>query len=155
MYRATQPGTLLVAVLSSCLASVVVAGFCVGWHPVVLAVSAVLLLVLGLFRSLTIEIDRRELRCFFGDGIIRRRFALSDIASVTPVRNKWYYGWGIRLTPSGWMFNVSGLDAVELTFRSGKRFRIGTDKPQEVVEAFQAAIDRGARQVQTSGSPES
>jgi len=34
------------------------------------------------------------------------------------------------------MFNVSGLDAVEITLISGKRFRIGTDKPNKVVEAI-------------------
>jgi plasmid stabilization system protein ParE len=49
------------------------------------------------------------------------------------------YGWGIRLTPSGWMFNVSGLDAVELTLRSGKRFRIGTDDPRDVIQALEKA----------------
>ena len=52
------------------------------------------------------------------------------------MRNEWYYGWGVRLTPYGWMFNVSGLDAVELTFESGKRFRIGTDRPGEVIDAM-------------------
>ena len=43
-------------------------------------------------------------------------------------RNSWWYGWGIRLTPHGWMWNISGLDAVELTYRNGKKFRIGTDE---------------------------
>ena len=78
-----------------------------------------------LFRSLTIELNYSELRCYFGDGLISRRFPLSEIVSASPVRNRWYYGWGIRLTPSGWMFNVSGLEAVELTFVSGNSIRMG------------------------------
>ena len=41
------------------------------------------------------------------------------------------------MTPSGWMFNVSGLDAVELELVNGKRFRIGTEDPSEVVEAIE------------------
>ena len=94
------------------------------------------MIALFLFRSLTIEIDSTELRCFFGDGLIKRRFPLVEIISAKPVRNRWYYGWGVRLIPSGWMFNVSGLDAVELVLSNGKRFRIGTDNPQDVVEAI-------------------
>jgi len=42
----------------------------------------------------------------------------------------WLVGWGIRWTGSGWLFNVSGLDAVELSLKSGRRFRIGTDDPR-------------------------
>ena len=38
-------------------------------------------------------------------------------------------GFGIRKVPGGWMWNVSGLDSVQLTFADGKRFRIGTDEP--------------------------
>jgi hypothetical protein len=35
-----------------------------------------------------------------------------------------------------WVWNVSGLDAVELTLRSGRRFRIGTDEPEELAKAI-------------------
>ena len=136
MYRTTQPGTLLVAILVVSLAVVSAIGSSTGWHPVVAVVAAMLGLILIVFRSLTIEIDETELRCWLGDGLVRRRFPLSEIASARPVRNKWYYGWGIRWIPTGWMFNVSGLDAVELTLSSGKRFRIGTDRPGEVIEAL-------------------
>ena len=136
MYRTTQPGTLLVAILVVSLAVVASIGFSTGWHPVPAVVAAVLVFILIVFRSLTIEIDASELRCFLGDGLVRRRFPLSEIASARPVRNKWYYGWGVRWIPSGWMFNVSGLDAVELTLASGKRFRVGTDRPREVIDAL-------------------
>ena len=30
------------------------------------------------------------------------------------VRNKWWHGWGVRWVPGGSMYNVWGLDAVEL-----------------------------------------
>jgi len=49
------------------------------------------------------------------------------VTAVRQVRNHWYYGFGIRKVPNGWMYNVSGLDAVELHLTSGKVFRIGTD----------------------------
>jgi hypothetical protein len=56
------------------------------------------------------------------------------------VRNKWWYGWGIRLTPHGWLFNVGGLDAVELELASGRKFRIGTDEPQGLLNAIRTAM---------------
>jgi hypothetical protein len=49
-------------------------------------------------------------------------------------------GWGIRWTPASWMWNVSGFDAVEITYASGKRFRIGTNQPKELAAAITAAL---------------
>ena len=68
---------------------------------------------------------RDRVSCHFGRGIVHRSIALADLASVSLVRNSWLAGWGVRLTPTGWMWNVSGLDAVELVFVDGRRFRIG------------------------------
>lgn len=44
-----------------------------------------------------------------------------------------------QLTPHGWLFNVSGLDAVELELINNRRFRIGTDEPQRLIAAIQTA----------------
>ena len=43
---------------------------------------------------------------------------------------------GIKWTPHGWMWNISGLDAIELTYHDGKKFRIGTDEPEALLEAL-------------------
>ena len=43
---------------------------------------------------------------------------------------------GIRLTRHGWMWNISGLDAVELEYKDGKKFRIGTNQPQKLCQAI-------------------
>jgi hypothetical protein len=110
-----------------------------GWQQLSVVLLVFLVAMLILFSSLTIEIDRRQLRCFFGPGLIRRTIPLNAIVSELPVRNRWYHGWGVRLIPTGWMFNVSGLDAVELVLASGSRFRIGTDRPAEVIEALRRA----------------
>ena len=48
-------------------------------------------------------------------GLIRRRIRIADIRSAAAVRNRWYYGWRLRLTPHGWLYNVSGLNAVQPT----------------------------------------
>ncbi len=36
----------------------------------------------------------------------------------------------------GWMYNNAGRDAIELSLRSGRVFRIGTDQPDELLEAL-------------------
>jgi hypothetical protein len=136
VYRRTQLGTLTIAAVGGAVVLTAVLSAQTGWHPAAVAVLVLLLAALGLFCCLTIEIDQRRLRCFFGPGLIRRTFPVNEVVSARRVRNRWYYGWGVRLTPSGWMFNVSGLDAVELALASGARFRIGTDRPDEVIRSL-------------------
>ena len=107
------------------------------WVQVVLLCACVLLLFMTwLFGSLTVEVDEEELRHWFGPGFWRKTYMLQDIESANVVRNSWFWGWGIRLTPNGWLYNVSGLDAVQLQLRSGRKLRIGTDDPQGLVEAI-------------------
>ena len=88
-----------------------------------------------LFWGLTAEVNRTEIRLYFGLGLIGRTICRQRIAQVAQVRNRWWYGWGIRLTPHGWMWSMGGLDAVELTYQNNKRFRIGTDQPQALLKA--------------------
>jgi hypothetical protein len=75
----------------------------------------------------------------FTGGLARRRFALHAIESASAVKVPWLAGWGIRVTPQGWLYNAWGRDAVRLQFAGGRRFTIGTDEPQ----ALLAAIERG------------
>lgn len=107
-----------------------------------IAASVLLLfaLILLLFSALRVQVDDQQVRLEFGIGLVRKTFAVHDIVEARPVRNRWWYGWGIRLTPHGWLFNVSGLDAVEIMLRSGKRYRIGTDEPQALERALQRAM---------------
>jgi hypothetical protein len=107
-----------------------------------IAISALAVLVFSmiLFGSLTVTVTPETLKVWFGPGLIRKAFRLEDIRDSRVVRNPWYYGWGVRLTPHGWLFNVSGFEAVELDLSSGGRFRIGTDEPGRLHEAVQAAV---------------
>ena len=100
-------------------------------------VSLLILCCLLLFWSLTVEVKSDHILVYFGFGIIHRKIPLSDIQQVNVVSTPWYYGWGIRPAPHGWMFNVSGLRGVELVFNNNERFRIGSDEPIRLVEAIQ------------------
>mgnify|MGYP000505953571 FL=1 len=102
-------------------------------------------LVMLLFHALTVEVARGYLVIRFGVGLVRKRWPLKEIESVEIVRNRWWYGWGIRLTPHGWLFNVSGSDAVQVRLESGKQVRIGTDEPEKLQRAIMDAVARYRR----------
>jgi hypothetical protein len=143
-----QRGVLILAVLGVIavvdglvlLWLLVAEGFSMEWLIVAAPFPAILLVVylLGGWMTVIVEVD--ELRLSMGIGLIRRSIPLSEVESCQQVRNSWWYGWGIRLTPRGWLWNVSGLDAVELNYRSGKHFRIGTDEPRRLRDAIEAAL---------------
>lgn len=109
--------------------------------PLLFAVP--LLILCGwLFSSLTIDITDLELRWRFGPGIIRKRVALEEIVAAEAVKTNSLEGWGIHLSRFGWLYNVSGYDAVAVTLRNGKRFALGTDEPQALVSKLQEIILR-------------
>ena len=142
-YSHTQVGWWLLAVLGAGAGIVAFAATRVGWSGPALPVLGLLGAVAVLFCTLTVRVRGGELRFFFGPGLIRRRFPPGEIVDVEPVRNEWHYGWGIRFTAFGWLFNVSGLDAVEISLDSGKRVRIGTDEPQLLAAAIRGTIVPG------------
>ena len=92
--------------------------------------------IFAVFGSLTVTIDDRHLTARFGFGPVRKRIALAEIASHRQVRNPWYCGWGIRYVGGGWLYNVSGFDAVEIVRHDGTRVRIGTDEPNALTRAI-------------------
>lgn len=105
-----------------------------------LIVSVVAAFILLSLFSLTTVVSEDDVQVSFGIGLIRRRIALNRITSAEAVRNHWIYGWGIRWIPNGWLWNVSGLDGVELALVNGRRFRIGTDEPERLAAAIQGAL---------------
>ncbi|MBM4167833.1 MAG: hypothetical protein FJ215_01545 [Ignavibacteria bacterium] len=140
IYRHTQIGYPLIVGLAIPVAVELYLIATVGFTLIVAAILGMLLLTMLLFATLTVTIAAGEIVARYGIGLIRKRFLLSEVASCRIVRNKWYYGWGIRLTPHGWLYNISGLDAVELEFKDGKKNRIGTDKPADLERAVQEAM---------------
>lgn len=89
------------------------------------------------FSKLTIRIDDETLKACLAIGIVCRKVPLTEISECEPIRIRWWYGWGIHLTPYGWLYNVSGLDAVAIALRDGRKFALGTDDPHGLVAAIQ------------------
>lgn len=99
---------------------------------VVTMVIVILFVCLINFATLTIRVDREKIRLYFGPGLVRKTFPISEVLSSRVVSNPWSAGWGIRLTRGGWLFNVSGTHGVELEMKSGAKHRLGTDQPEEL-----------------------
>lgn len=142
-YRYTQPG--YVTVIAG------LAGMLVTYSSAMTeedALTALSLAVMGgvgaltaLFASLTTEVSDQEFRFYFGPGFWTRTFPLDTIQSVEVVRNPIWYGWGIRYTPSGWLYNVSGRSAVEVDLGSDGVIRVGTDEPEQLARALRQAME--------------
>ncbi len=147
-YRHTQIGYLMIVTLAAGVVGLS-ASVASGSGPKSLMFGvAILGLCLLLFPTLTVIVRSNSVRFFFGLGLVGREIAVTEILTVSVVRNSWTHGWGVRLIPGGWLWNVSGLDAVELRLRNGKLLRIGTDDPV----ALHAAIANVAKTGQPSPS---
>jgi len=137
-YEHTQIGHVIIWSLLAII--LIAAGGLIGHHAPPVVVSIILLVCLVLFYKLKITIEEDSLCACFGLGIIRKRMRLAEIVECEPIRIRWWYGWGIHLTPRGWLYNVSGFDAVAITLCDGKRFALGTDDPDGLTAALRAAI---------------
>jgi hypothetical protein len=143
-YRHTQIGwTLIVLVVAAVLAEFLIVALSATPGTLALALSGALVAVaavlLTLFSTLTVVVDDRALRLWFGVGSLRREVMLADVTGSRKVRNHWYTGWGVRVTPGGRIYNVGGFDAVELELDNGRVVRVGTDEPDALLAAVQAA----------------
>lgn len=139
IYEHTQRGILIIGAVSAAILLILTISVVTGFVWIVGMVVAILVFVLAIMSALTVSVGSDRLQIRFGPvGLVRKEWLLSEIVSASVVTNSWYYGWGIRWTPQGPLYNVSGFHAVEVLLASGKTFRIGTDEP----DALKAAIER-------------
>ena len=137
-YRHTQIGW---AMIGPSLIVLVVILAALGPQPALLGILLVAIVLPALlFGALTVIVDDSRLSLRFGVGLIRKNFPLDSMRSFKAVRNPWYYGWGIRFTPVGRLYNVSGLSAVDVLLQNGRHVRVGTDEPDALVDALRGVI---------------
>src|SRR5947209_7770566 len=115
-YKHTQVGY---AILIPCIAAACVLLIdlhALGYSPAAPFVALVLLAVGALFSSLTIRVESDYLVWKFGPGLIWKKVPLALIEDARAVRIPWIAGWGIHYTGpnGGWLYNVSGMRAVQV-----------------------------------------
>ncbi|MEN0067282.1 MAG: hypothetical protein AAGA48_34440 [Myxococcota bacterium] len=138
-YARRQWGTILYVIVGLLMTPLVIFQVLEGNWAVASVILATVGLTLLLFGSLLVTVDAEQVRLSFGVGVIQRRIPLSQVLDSKPVQNRMWWGYGIRLTPHGWMWNIAGLQAVELTLASGRHFRIGTGEPEALNNAIASA----------------
>jgi hypothetical protein len=143
MYRHEQRfGWIPMTLLGVALFLLLVTTF---FAPLALVAFIPILWAAWTFSLLTIVVGPDTIDWFFRGGFWRKRLVLEDIAEAKPVRNRWWYGWGIHLTPQGWLYNVRGLCAVELRTKSGRRYRIGSDEPETLAAEISKRLTSRSR----------
>ena len=143
-YQHTQfgPPLLRFGVLVFLIAIGVISAVAGAWEGV--AVVAVTGLIVGaalfVFSRFTVAVTDDSLTASFGWGWPRRVLRWDEATAVRPVRNSWWYGFGIRWFPGGILWNVWTLDAVEFDLVKGSKLRIGTDEPDELMRALSGNV---------------
>ncbi|MGH7660896.1 MAG: hypothetical protein ACRENA_08290 [Vulcanimicrobiaceae bacterium] len=100
----------------------------------------VVLVTMSLFSSMTVRVTPGELAWWMGSMRgFGKTIPVEQIASVEPIRTHLWDGWGIHLTTHGWLWNVSGFNAVEIKLTNGSRFAIGTPEPKALTTAIKRA----------------
>lgn len=141
-YKHTQIGYLLIVVFSVVFLLIGKLTIDTNFNPGTVLLLAFMILCLGTFATLTVEVDDQAINLRFGIGLLRKRFLLENIEAWRAVKNPLYYAWGIHAIPGGWVFNVSGLQAVELQMRNGRKYRIGTDDAHSLLNAIETNLQK-------------
>jgi hypothetical protein len=111
-----------------------------GW--MVYAMYGLIAGAFALFGWLVVEVTEDAVDVRFGVGLIRRRVDVAQIAGCRRMRTRIWWGWGLHWTPSGWLYNVSGRDAVRIELRTERAVMIGSDDADGLVRAIETARER-------------
>jgi len=97
--------------------------------------------VLLMFYGITVIITDNEIIIRFGIGLITKKIKLSEIQSVAAMKYPVYFGYGVRITPGGVLFNVNGRHAVEIILKNKKKtVQIGTNDWDNLRNVIESAI---------------
>jgi hypothetical protein len=148
----TQFGKFSVYVLGPLFILSLILLLIIGFDDLILVATLSLLsfsflICLMIFYKLTISIDSTYLSFSLGIGLVSKQYLIANIKSCKAVKNDPFYGIGIRLIPQGWLYNVSGLKAIELTFKNrSSKIRIGTDIPDEIADIINKMVEHETSQ---------
>ena len=141
-YNHTQIGYVILYALCGAMVLMIILMSTVEYNWLAATVFVLVVLSLFLFYKLTVVIKDKTINIKFGLGLIRKTFKINEIKSCQIVKTPWFWGWGIRLIPNGWLFNVSGFYSVELSMKNGAVYRIGTDESEILLKNVQESINK-------------
>ena len=144
-YRHTQVGWTTLAIVGALVAFFWIVATTVPTpaRAILLGVEILLVVVLLLFGSLSVDVDTTRLELRFGPGPIRRRVPLSEIESVGRCRLPWWaVGFGLRMSLDGrrQLWRPSGRETVDLRLSGDRRLLISSDEPDALETVLRTMI---------------
>ena len=137
-YKETQFGWFVIVLMLAVLTNL---SFCYffqwGTNPISLTgyigLSILFLICFLLFFKMKTILTDLHINISYGVGLIQKKISLDQVEAVRVVRNRWYYGLGIKILKNGTLYNIHGLDAVELDIKKQNTIiRIGSGDPQKL-----------------------
>ena len=94
------------------------------------------------FWTLAIRVNHERIHVYFGPiPLFHTSRLVADLTGATASRSDLLDGWGIhRLPGRSPIWNLHGFDCVELSFRDGKRLRLGTNDLDGLLAAINAQL---------------
>jgi hypothetical protein len=143
-YKKTQFGTLTIIILlvvGLLIVPIIWSMIDEGRLLAAIVTIALYLPVLALFYALTVQISDGKLKFWFGIGLVSKTYSLNEIQSTKEVKDPWYYLWGVKSIPGGWLYAIAPGHALEIVFKNGKIVHLGTNQSKELKKAIDAATD--------------
>jgi hypothetical protein len=125
IYEKVQTGWFLIILFSIIICSVTLCYLLeLGNKPLSLTgyiiSTTILASVLLVFFRLKVKVDDLGIHIVYGIGLVHILIKPEEINYVSVVKTPFTSGLGIRMTEKGMLYNVQGLDAVEISFFEGK-----------------------------------
>ena len=144
LYEHIQPGLVLRWIIGIILVVSWVSAFVLGKKDIkviLFFVTPLMLGIISIFWSLTVEVTKTHLTHAFNFNFWKRSYPFTEIENISKVQNSWMYGYGIRYIGSGWLYNVSGSDAILIQFKDGKQIRLGTDDQENLYTVLSQQLE--------------
>ncbi|MFI5053760.1 MAG: hypothetical protein ACHQDE_05310 [Acidimicrobiia bacterium] len=144
-YRHTQVGWTTLVIVGALVAflGVLAADTPGATRAILLAVEAMLVVVMVLFGSLTVDVDATHLELRFGPGPVQRRVPFVEIESVGRYRLPWWaVGFGVRMSLDGkrQLWRPSGRETVDLRLAGDRRLLISSDEPDALETVLRTMV---------------
>ena len=149
-YKHTQYGTLMYVIffmVGILITVVAVAIIAEGREASAIVMICVYLLGISLFYSFTVQVAAGKIKFWFGIGLFRKTYLLNEIKSTRQIKNPWYYFWGVKSIPGGWLYSIAPGEALEIVLKNGLIVHVGTDQPKILRQAVNTAIKQAGKPI--------